>query len=287
MSIPFAELNKILHPLQSGRMFTVFFRTYIDESEDQDTSTYAVGGFVGKASVWEELQPKWLSKLPPQISYFHATDCFRGAEEFVDMGIPERESLLDELTDLIVAHEIMLVAGTIDVSVYKRFAPKPKENDFGGNKYSAALEFAIKNACQSMDNSPFPREIKEQCAIVMERNEYSPSAARKIAHLQKNPHLWWRNRIGTDTYGTKTGPGAIPLLQVADLGAFLAAKSVANAPQGRIPWRPYREKLERERRIFGIEMCDKLSLEIMVGIHGSMEKDVWDELDEPEKEAGN
>jgi hypothetical protein len=285
MSIPFAELNKILHPCQSGRMFTVFFRTYIDESEDQDTRTYAVGGFVGKASVWDELQPKWLDKLPPGISYFHATDCFRGAEEFSDMGISEREHLLDELTDLIVAHEVMLVAGTIDVSVYEKLAAKPKENDFGGNKYSGALEFAIKNACQSMDSSPIPREIKEQCAFVMERNEYSPSAERKIISLRANPHLWWRNRIGISAYGMKIGPSAIPLLQVADLGAFLAAKSVVNAPQGRIAWRPYWEKLENERRIFGIEMCDKLSLKIMFGIHGSMEKDVWDDLDE--KGTGN
>jgi hypothetical protein len=280
MSIQFSELNKLLHPLQTGRMFTVFFRTYIDESADHETFTYAVGGFVGKASVWDELQPKWLEALPTGISYFHATDCFRGDGEFSEMGIPERERLLDGLTDLIATHEIKLVAGTVDVHTYEQFAPKRKENDFGGNKYTAALEFAIKLSCESMDNSPFPTEIPEQCAFVMERNEYSPSAVRKIMQLKTNPHLWWRNRIGTDTYGTKVGPGAIPLLQVADLGAFLAAKVVAKAPQGRIPWLPYLDKLKMAGRVFGFEKCDKTSLQLMFAVYGSLEKKIWDEIEE-------
>jgi hypothetical protein len=280
MSTPFAELNKILHPLRDGRMFTLFFRTYLDESEDRETLTYVVGGFVGKATVWEELQPKWLAALPPNISYFHTTDCFRGDGEFSSMGIPERERILDSLTDLIAGHDIKLVAGTLDVTTYGKFAPKLKENNFGGNKYTAPLEFAIKLACESMDNSPLPVEIEEQCAFFMERNEYSPSAARKIAQLQKNTMLWWRNRIGTDSYGTKTGTGAIPLLQVADLGAYLSAKIAARAPQSRIPWWPYLDKLQKANRVFQIEQCDKASLELMFAIYGSMEKEIWDEIEE-------
>ena len=118
-----------------------------------------------------------------------------------------------------------------------------------------------------------PRDIGEQCAFFIERNAYSESAQRKIKQLQNDENLWWRSRIGTDTYGTKTGPGAIPLLQVADLGAFLSAKVVAKAPQGRIPWRPYLDKLDKGKRIFGITHSDERSLKIMYAVHCSLEEE--------------
>jgi len=44
----------------------------------------------------------------------------------------------------------------------------------------------------------------------------------------------------------------MPLLQLGDLGAFLAAKKVANAKDGRIPWSTYYDKLLQARRIFRI-----------------------------------
>ena len=214
----------------------MLYRAYLDESDVQPI--FAVGGFVGKAAVWDSLEPKWLASLPNGIPYFHATDCFGGHYLFEGMDIPQRVELLDKLTDLILDHEIFLVAGTILIPTYKELAPKRLANEFGGNQYSSAFEFAIELACHSMDNSPFPRDLGEQCAFAMERNQYTPSAQRKFLDLQKDEALWWRNRIGTDTYGTKTGSGAIPLLQVADLGAFLAAKAVAKAPQAKIQWLP-------------------------------------------------
>jgi hypothetical protein len=36
---------------------------------------------------------------------------------------------------------------------------------------------------------------------------------------------------------------------VADLGAFLGGKRAMDSPQGKIPWRPYYEKLEKAGRI--------------------------------------
>ncbi len=284
MSISFVELNKILHPLQTGRMFTMFMRAYLDESEEPEASIFAVGGFVGKATVWEQLQPKWLAALPPGVSYFHATDCFGGRGEFEPIDIPERVKILDDLTDLILEHEIFLIAGTLFVPTYKELAPKKRDNEFGGNKYTAPFEFAIERACHSMDSSPFPQDIKEQCAFIIERNEYSESAQRKIRQLQNNPHLWWRNRIGTDTYGTKTGPGAIPLLQVADLGAFLSAKKIAKAPQGKISWETYLQKLIDGKRFNGITHSDEKSLKIMYAVKTIWDKEQageeWDEIEE-------
>jgi hypothetical protein len=197
-----------------------------------------------------------------------------------------RVALLDTLTDLIVEHEIFLIAGTIVVPVYKGFAPRRLENDFGGNKYCAAFEFAIELACHSMDNSPIPRNIGQQCAFLIESNEYSGSAARKIRQLRSDPNLWWRDRIGTDTYGTKGVPSAIPLLQVADLGAFLSAKAVARAPQGRTPWWPYLKNLTDGGRVFGITHGDERSLKLMHAVHRRLELGDPDLIDILDKEFG-
>jgi hypothetical protein len=252
----------------------MLYRAYLDESDVQ--GIFAVAGFVGKAVAWDSLEQKWLSSLPNGIPYFHATDCFGGHNDFEGMDIPERVKLLDRLTDLILQHEISLVAGTILIPTYKELASKRLANEFGGNQYSSAFEFAIELACHSMDNSPLPRDIGEQCAFVMERNQYTPSAQRKFLDLQKNEALWWRNRIGTDTYGTKAGSGAVPLLQVADLGAFLAAKVVAKAAQGKIQWWPYLQKLTNGKRVFGITHCDDKSLRIMHVVHRALKNGIED-----------
>ena len=248
----------------------MFAKAYLDESEEGGSTIFAVGGFVGKACVWEALEPKWLAALPDGISYFHATDCFGGRNEFKQLDIPERVRLLDRLTDLILEHEIFLIGGTILVPVYQEYAPKKLENDFGGNKYSAAFEFAIERACHSLDNSPIPRDIGKQVDFYIEENQFSQSAQRKIQGLKNDELLWWRSRIGIDYYGTKTSTTAIPLLQVADLGAFFAAKQVSKVGDGKIAWRPYFDKLKNGYRINGITHSDERSLRIMNGIHQSL-----------------
>ena len=245
----------------------MFARAYLDESEDRGTGIFAVGGFVGKADVWNALAPKWLAALPEGISYFHANECFVGKDQFKHLDIPDRVKLLNTLTDLILEHEIFMIGGTVLVPVYQEYAPKRLENDFGGNKYTAAFEFAIERACHSLDNSPLPRDVGKQVDFYIERNEFSQSAQRKIRLLKNDEILWWRDRIGTDTYGTKTGTGEIPMLQVADLGAFFAAKTVSKVADGKIAWRPYFDKLKNGNRVHGITHGDEKSLRIMHGIH--------------------
>jgi len=71
--------------------------------------------------------------------------------------------------------------------------------------------------------------------------------------MKAHPILWWRKRIGDLTLGHKKGPKALPLLQLGDFGAFLAAKRAANAGDGRIPWSIYYNRLLEARRIFRIE----------------------------------
>lgn len=137
-----------------------------------------------------------------------------------------------------------------------------------------------------MDNSPVPRDIGEQCVFFIESNDYSERAIRKMRQLRNDPGLWWRDRIGTDTYGTKQGPAAIPLLQVADLGAFLSAKAVAKASQGKIAWWPYLKKLTDGRRVFGITHGDERSLKILYAVHRTLETGDTDLIAALDKEFG-
>ena len=60
---------------------------------------------------------------------------------------------MEQLTDLIVGTDIKLIGAGIDVATYTRFAPKLKQNDFGGNKYVAP-----KSTCDGRARSPIFQE---------------------------------------------------------------------------------------------------------------------------------
>jgi hypothetical protein len=254
------------------------FRAYLDESEDSSIGVYAVGGFVGKAEVWEELTTKWLDCLPTGIAYFHATDCFTGNKQFEGLDIPDRVRILDKVTDVIVAHEVCLICYGLDAKTYQKLAPKAKQNDFLGNKYAAPFGGAVQLACESMGNPPTPDNIWnileqgeqwQQCAFFIESNEYSTSAKRTIASMRNSHELWFRSRIGTEIYGTKSGPDGIPSLQVADLGAFLSAKHINKSPEGKISWKVYYEKLKSAGRVYRLVLADEYSLD---ALHGTFEE---------------
>jgi len=249
----------------------MFAKAYLDESEEKGAGIFAVGGFVGTSTAWDALEQKWSAALPTGISYFHATACFGGRDEFEQLDIPQRVELLDRLTELILEHEVFMIGGTILSPAYQELAPRRLENDFGGNRYAAAFELAVERACHSLDSSPYPRDIGKQCDFYIERNsQYSQSARRKIVALKNDEALWWRNRIGTDAYGTKSGSGAIPMLQVADLGAFFAAKLVSKVGDGRIAWRPYYDKLRDGHRVHGVTHGDENSLQQLYAVYRSL-----------------
>jgi hypothetical protein len=258
------------------------FRAYLDESEDSSAGMYVVGGFVGQAGVWDRLEPQWLACLPNGITSFHTTDCFSGNNEFEGISIASRTELLNKLTEVIMAHEIRLVGCGLDAKTYKRLAPKAKENEFLRNKYAAPFGEAVQLACEGMGNGPTPETISqimekgeqwEQCAFFIESNEYSASANRTIAEMRNCRDLWFRSRIGTEKYGTKRGPEAIPLLQVADLGAFLAAKNISNVPEGKISWKQVYEKLKNAGRVYRMVHADEHSLMLLHQTHEELKNE--------------
>ena len=84
--------------------------------------------------------------------------------------------------------------------------------------------------------------------------------------MRRAKDLWFRHS-GKDAYGTKTGATAIPLLQVADLGAFLTAKYISKSPDGKIPWRGYHKKLVDAKRAYGMVHADEYSVKRLYETH--------------------
>ena len=201
--------------------------------------------------------------------------------------------MLDKLTDVVLAHDLRLVGYGIDVITYKKLASKAKQNEFLGNKYAAPFGGVVQLSCEAMGNVPGPQDIWEiqengehweQCAFIIESNEYSASANRTIASMRNSPDLWFRNRIGTETYGTKSGPSGIRLLQVADLGAFLAAKHIGKAPEGKISWKVYYERLRSAHCVYRTVQADEYSLDVLHRTHEELKKEAaegrqyWDDI---------
>ena len=60
---------------------------------------------------------------------------------------------------------------------------------------------------------------------------------------------------------------------MADLGAFLAANKVADAPDGKIGWSTYYDKLLAGRRILKIVHVDKGSIDKLLGLHEDLKRE--------------
>jgi hypothetical protein len=71
---------------------------------------------------------------------------------------------------------------------------------------------------------------------------------------------------------------------LGDLGAFLAAKKVAKAKDGRIPWSVYYDKLLQARRISKIMHVDDKSINTLHQLHEEIKtekqqgKNYWDDI---------
>jgi hypothetical protein len=274
-----------------GGFTEVLFRAYLDESTDQPETMFTVGGFVGPAEQWDVLEPRWTSTVPKQVGYFHATDCFGGRGNFRGMSVKERTGLLDALTELVVESDIKLLGAGIEVAAYMRWAPKLRQNDFGGNKYVAPFSYAVELACKDYMNrdNPIPIVTDDVCDLFVEDGDWKPSARIAVRNMRDFPHdRWWRDRIGKDNYGKKSSDkvgnaDVYPLLQVGDLGAFLAGKVLTNALPGPIPWKPYYERLQLGGRVFlaPIPLKEK-ALSTLYGIYQLLEleekgRDIWNE----------
>jgi hypothetical protein len=247
MPLAFQQLLSMLHPLRRGAMVIAMLDTYsvfLDESEDGNRTVFAVGGFVGNADAWKGLQEAWTDRLGHNI-VFHATDVVGGHNQFSDMDIPERQQLIDDLGEMILARNLFLVCAGVDVKTYKRYAPKPKRNAFGVNKYVVVFQDVVEHVALSfMRRAP----LEETCAFAFEDNEYQYSIVTAFEELKATrATTQWPQRLGNRVFGSKTNN---PLLQVGDFGAFAALKELSEETPGRVSVAGFFSSLKQRNRIF-------------------------------------
>jgi hypothetical protein len=185
-----------------------------------------------------------------------------------------------------------LICHGINLAAYKVHAPKKRVNDFLINEYVAPFQASVQTACRDYLPLPegFPSDMEsgDICALFFEENDYIDyihTAIESVRLMREDQELWWRSRIGKLTHGTKTGPAAIPLLQIADLGVFLGGRVIGESPDGRIPWTRYYEKLRKAKRVWGRPgKISKNQISILKGLHETLEREkrdgnhYWDDL---------
>ena len=98
----------------------LYVHGYFDESQDKQEKVHAIGGFVGTADEWEELQDKWIARVKPTgVKAFHFADCEEpGHGEFSNKKgwkIEDRKQLIKDVIQLLCSQEVlMLGCGIID-----------------------------------------------------------------------------------------------------------------------------------------------------------------------------
>jgi len=222
-----------VHPGNCSERLIMAIRAYFDESEDKDHKVHAIGGFIGRADDWQELETRWMERLiPTGVRAFHLIDCENGYREFSESKGWTKEArfgLIRELIDLILEYEIYLIGCGVLLEPYEKMAPLDNHNaKVGGDKWLLPFQEVLQEAASQAEALP----INEQVAFFFDFKEtHQFRASALFAETQSDERLGlWRQRLGTITFGHKEfeRPGSIPLLQIADIAAVETRKAIGN-----------------------------------------------------------
>jgi hypothetical protein len=202
-------------------------RGYFDESQDKQEKVHAIGGFVGPADEWEELQDKWIARVKPTgVKAFHFADCEEpGYGEFsVKKGwkIEDRKQLIKDIIQILCSQKVLMLGCGIILDDYK----KVQNGQQGKDRWHFAFQAVLLEAAHQIDE--FPRE--ETVAFFFDWRNKRGEAEGIFKEFQRTEKLEVRDRLGTITFGHKEfdTPGSIPLLPVGDVAAFEIRKAIAN-----------------------------------------------------------
>lgn len=116
-----------VHSGNCSERLIMAIRAYLDESEDQDHKVHAIGGFIGRAEDWDELESRWTDTLKPTgVRAFHFTDCENGYREFSERKGWTKEArfkLIRDLIDLILDYDIYLIGCGVLLEPYENMSP--------------------------------------------------------------------------------------------------------------------------------------------------------------------
>ncbi len=212
---------------------TMAIRFYGDESEDKTEKVHAIGGFIGFAEEWDEVQEKWIARVKPTgVSAYHMTDCECGYGEFSDKNgwkKKDRDQLTIDLIEIISKHNIFLIGEGVLLDDYRCLPPVDDEREMlGHDKWHMVFQGILQDAAIAVGEAAPPEET---VAFFFDWKEKQGAAQNLFDYTQKEQRLQiWRHRLGTLTFGHKEFdvPGSLPLLQIADIAAVETRKAIGN-----------------------------------------------------------
>jgi hypothetical protein len=229
---------------------------YFDESISCGGSVFTVAGFLAEEAEWDSLVSEWEERLKKDgLTYFHATDCAGGWNDFSALS-QEQRIALD--TDLIASITSKRLAGFAISVAHKDFDELVKGSEAAKavlteSPYFIAMQLVVRWVCDEIKRS-FPNEAAVD--FMFEENNVVSGQAKQIYEelKRKNPEL--SAFMGSLTYGSKKEN--IPL-QVADELAFEAAKNVGNWIDGTRYRMPI--QLMIEAKILSLSYLDRKGME--------------------------
>jgi hypothetical protein len=226
--------------LFSGVRYLALLQAYCDESTHKD-EIFTVAGWVATKDEWKILAEKWEARLARNgLTYFHATDCAGGFNDFAHLSKPERESLDTDLIGYMTERQLVGFAVSVSWSDFLNLIqedPHAKEY-LNSDPYFIATQLIVISICNAVkDNAPQNYDI----AFFFEQNEKVSGQAKQIYDDLRRKDASIAPYMGTLTYGEKR---KMPPLQVADELAFEAAKNVQAVLDGRKDRRPIERMIE-------------------------------------------
>ena len=208
-------------------------RFYGDESEDPAGKVIAIGGFIGRADEWDELQEKWIARVKPTgASAYHMTDCENGRGEFGDdkgWKAEDRLQLTIDLIELITQHDIFLIGLGLLLDDYRDLGSVNDDGmKLGHDKWHMVFQGILQEAANRVGDTA-PQE--ETVAFFFDWKQKQGAADFLFNYTKDLTRLKpWHKRLGTHTFGHKEFdvPGSVPLLQVADIAAVETRKAIAH-----------------------------------------------------------
>lgn len=244
-------------------------RFYGDESEDKEEKVHAIGGFIGFAEDWDELQERWIARVKPTgVGAYHMTDCECGHGEFSEQKgwkKRDRDQLTIDLIELICQHNVFMIGTGVLLDDYRQIGPLNDEGEkLGHDKWHLVFQNILQEAANRVGDKAPPEET---IAFFFDWKEKRGAADNIFSHTQQEARLKaWRHRLGTIKFGHKEFdvPGSIPLLQVADIAAVETRKSIGNPiTRPDLGERESLKRLKEANRVWSIRYLTRPILEII------------------------
>jgi hypothetical protein len=142
-----AQIGSVLYPGRERRRALVMLTFYVDDGGKDvskhgrgGTEVLAAAGYVASEKAWTALEPEWDAIFKGTI--LHTTDLINGKEDFADINVPTRRSMLSLATNAVNRATLYGVGRHIPVRLFHA-TPGIKRMIVDGTPLPRALGFAF------------------------------------------------------------------------------------------------------------------------------------------------